>query len=309
MKKRRHHYVWRNYLKPWATNKKIWCYREGKVFNPNVMGIGQKRDFYKLNELTDKDIFIINKYIIEPSDSHLHESSKTWLELFSWVHKVKNSLSERDNKNINSYINDLIHNFEENIHEKIESNGRKYLDSILKEDLSFFETKNGCVNFSHFLSVQLLRTERVKSKIIHGMNIMENKNPEFRAEIIWNVISHIFATNISFNIYASTISESPFRIILLKNNGNNEFITGDQPVINIYNNPNTFEDPKDTELYYPVSPKLSILLTKNKYYRKEKRIEISDGQVKYYNRMIVQNSKNQIYASTREALAEEFTAC
>lgn len=295
MKKRRHHYVWRNYLKPWSTNKKIWCYREGKLFNPNIMGVGQKRDFYKVNELTDQDIYIIQKYFIDPTCQHLQRTNARWVELFSWVHNVKSGLLDND---IN---NEAIYNFEEDLHGVIEKNSIKYLNSILASDLSFFQTKKGCIGFSHFISVQLMRTNKVKSGVMHCMNTMKNRNPGFRIERIWNVVSHILATNMAWSIYASTVSEEPFRIVLLQNESSKEFITGDQPVVNIYNEKN-FETPKDTELYYPVSPKLAILITKNKFYKNHVEIKLSAGQVKYYNRVIIQNSKNQVYASIKKTL-------
>ena len=81
MKKRHHHYVWRNYLRAWAADDAIWCFREGKVFKTNLMGVGQKRDFYKLKELTEADILFIKKVAIEPSKGKFRELNDGWLEL------------------------------------------------------------------------------------------------------------------------------------------------------------------------------------------------------------------------------------
>lgn len=303
MKKRRHHYVWRYYLKAWTTNKKIWCCREGEIFNPNTMGIAQKRDFYKLKELTTQDIHIINKFFIEPTDEVFHEGSKMWVELFSWIHSVKNDLSERDAENVDvdNYIDEIIHNFEEDIHGRIEQNSKKYLDLILNEDVSFFETKKGCIDFSYFIAVQLVRTEKMKSAVVHNMNAIKNMKYQFRTEIIWNVVSHILATNMSLSIYFHTVSANPFRMVLLKNTSNLEFITGDQPVINLESR-DTPEPPIETELYYPVSPKLAILITKKAFYKNTGEVNINADQVSYYNKAIIENSKNQIFASKKTTL-------
>ena len=48
-RKKNQHYVWREYLRSWATNEKIACLREGKFIepNPNLKNIGQERYFYR----------------------------------------------------------------------------------------------------------------------------------------------------------------------------------------------------------------------------------------------------------------------
>lgn len=89
MKKRRHHYVWRKYLRAWASNDSIWCCREGKIFRSNLMGVGQVRDFYRLKELSFHDIEAIRNLAIEPTKSHLKELNEGWIESFSAVFQKK----------------------------------------------------------------------------------------------------------------------------------------------------------------------------------------------------------------------------
>jgi len=47
MKKRRHHYVCKDYLNAWAVNGKVWCRMEEEVFNSNPVNIVQERDFVR----------------------------------------------------------------------------------------------------------------------------------------------------------------------------------------------------------------------------------------------------------------------
>ncbi len=56
MKKRKQHYVWKHYLSAWAENGMIWCCRNDKIFNSNLTGVGQERDFYQLKPLSEKDL-------------------------------------------------------------------------------------------------------------------------------------------------------------------------------------------------------------------------------------------------------------
>jgi len=305
MKKRGHHYVWKYYLSAWGNDEKIWCHREGKTFNSSTDGIGKKRDFYKLKELSIQDTKIIKKYFIDTTYPHLQKMNEKWIEIFSYIHNLKNELEKQSisGQQLDNFIDAAIYNFEEDLHGKIEEKAIKYLDSIKKEDVSFFQNNKGCISFSHYLAVQFLRTEKVKLDIIHSMETMDKRDPDFKIEKIWNVVSHILATNMAWSIFESTVTEKPYKIILLKNNNANEFITGDQPVVNIYKENNNLAV-KETELYYPVSPKLGVLITKNKAYKAIAFLELSVGQVKYYNRLIIQNSRNQIYASTKRTIVE-----
>ncbi|NOS75740.1 MAG: DUF4238 domain-containing protein [Methyloglobulus sp.] len=94
-------------------------------------------------------------------------------------------------------------------------------------------------------------------------------------------------------------------MVLLKNNTSVEFITSDQPVINTYAiGFNETEAPEELELYYPVSPKLAILITNNIEIRNSNIVVPNINQVKNYNRMIIQQSHSQIFTSSKEALMQ-----
>jgi hypothetical protein len=47
---KKQHYVWRKYLRPWATNEKIYCWRrkENKVFGADLMGVANETFFYRV---------------------------------------------------------------------------------------------------------------------------------------------------------------------------------------------------------------------------------------------------------------------
>lgn len=86
---------------------------------------------------------------------------------------------------------------------------------------------------------------------------------------------------------------------LLKNENNISFITGDQPVINLSGD--GVNIPKETILYYPITPKIAIkLFYNNNIY--EKQILIGKDEIKYYNNEIKTNSFCQIYSNNKELL-------
>jgi hypothetical protein len=140
-----------------------------------------------------------------------------------------------------------------------------------------------------------MRTEKVKSSVLETLRLF---NIDF--ENIWNVLSHIFATNISWYLFANRHS---IELVLLKNDTSEEFITGDQPVINTHTASLGFlAPPEELEFYYPVSPKLAILITEEKHNGDENIKFLSRVEVEEYNEMIAEQSHTQIYARSKNYL-------
>ncbi len=305
MEKRRHHYVWRKYLRAWAKNESVWCRNEGKIFKSNLMNIGQIKDFYKLKELSTRDIEIIHKIAIEPTPPGLQKINKRWVSLFNSVFQLKRDLEQRgvENTEINELLDEYIQNAEEDLHGKIESDAIEYIESILNEDINFFKTDEGYMNFMHFLCIQYMRTNKIKSNVLD--RVAQTKSIDVEViERIWNILSHIYATNMGKSFYDERHS---YHLFLLKNRSQKELITGDQPVINTYATGHANSgSPKEVEFYYPVSPQLAALITKSVYNILSDKIILKEDEVDKYNLMIIKQSHSQIYASSKEILNNLF---
>jgi hypothetical protein len=65
-RKRRQHHVWQHYLKSWTTDGRIWCLRDGNIFQTNTTKVAVERDFYKIPELTPEDIALIKMARYQP---------------------------------------------------------------------------------------------------------------------------------------------------------------------------------------------------------------------------------------------------
>ena len=295
MKKRRHHYVWRKYLRGWAKKDSIWCLRDGKAFKTNLMNIGQIKDFYKLKELSARDIDFIYKIAIKTSSPHLQELNKGWIASFNVVFDIKKLIENNniENEEINKKLDEAIFNLEEDLHSVIEGEAIKYIDSILQEDINFFETDDDCMSFIHYLCVQYMRTEKIRTSVISSVGDVSFID----TDKIWNILSHILATNLAWSLYAD---RSSFDMILLKNTSDIELITGDQPIINTHaTGIDSREPPEELEFYYPVSPTIAILYTKKISTGNQERI-LSSEEVEKYNQSIVIQSHSQIYSTSEE---------
>jgi len=300
MTTKKQHYIWRHYLKPWSHNDdKIFCLRLGKIFESNLMGIGHENYFYKMKQLNDNDIIAIEKLGIEKANSAIKEYLRGWITTFNAPFKLKERCIEHfgDSTALQEIFNKIIIEGEEKLHSQIEGDSINLIEQLQNGNIGFFMSENGRMDFCYFLSVQYFRTKKIKSNIINQCG----KYTVCDIENIWNVLSHIFASSLAFSICFN----EKFKIILLKNTTEKYFITGDQPVINMYaiKLPENTEAP-DLEFYYPISPNRAILFTKNETISNN-QIEISSvEEIIKYNKSIKEFSLEQIYGHTKEIIME-----
>ena len=300
MKKRKQHYVWRHYLRSWVDDEKLSCLRENKIFTADLMGLANERDFYRVKELTKEENEFIKKVVIEHSPDILKGIHLNFLNGFTEVFSMRNALRRNGlaDDEIERKIDELINNLEEDYHSKIEENSIKYIDAILSKDIQFFETEEGRGEFLYYLCIQFIRTKKTKANAIRATNYQTKVN----TENIWNVLSHIFATNIAFFINR----QPDFKLILLNNLTKIPFITSDQPVINTFAVGKNIGDPVDElELYYPISSTIGLLITKKYQNSKNNQNDISDDkQIEQYNSYIVTESHEQIYSNSEQVLQD-----
>jgi hypothetical protein len=301
MKKRRHHYVWQKYLKPWEVGGQIWCRRADKSFPTSTVNIGQQRDFYRLKELTEEEIAFIRKVAIDPTTPNLRTANEEWIETFQLVFKIRRLLiSQGMAPEVADELLDVpTNNLEEDLHEQIEAKAIDLIDQILRGDVSFYSQPQGRLDFSHFLAVQYMRTKRVQDSFCESFK-QAPISGSIRLEHCWPAMRHIFATNMGFKLFAeSTI----FHMVLLRNTTPTPFITGDQPVLNTYAAGKLGKEiTQETEFYYPVAPSLAILVSKRPDYQLNREVSLKEEQVGILNRAIAETALEQVYANQEDAL-------
>lgn len=299
-KKRHHHYVWKYYLKSWINEiGQLWCLYDNRIFAPNPNNIAQKKDFYKLKELTPFEIVLIKRMFIDPiKDPYLKQVNNNWISLFTSVFEIRKFAESQgaDSKIFEEEFQLLIHNFEEDYHSKIEDRAIPLLNALKKEDLSFLEEEEKYFDFIFFLSVQYFRTKMIRNSVVKSIESSDLKGYSINLEKIWNICAHILATNMGSYFVTH---KNQFSFMLLKNDTCISFITGDQPVINTYADYSKFEETDAFELYYPITPKLALLITKSANAMKEKVLE---ADVINYNDQIFKASEEQVFSDSSHFL-------
>lgn len=298
MKKRRHHYVWRNYLRSWSENEQIWCARNEKIFLTNLMNIGQERDFYRLNDLTYQDTYILKLLINQHPNKMIRELNQGWVDLFTAVFKIRNQVNMLgvSNDEFETEIEKQIINLGEDCHCAIEEGAIIFLDGLLASVTNFITDEDNVVKFIHYLCIQYFRTKKMKEKVasaVSGLDLLDTDK-------VWNILSHVFSTSVAWAIYAE---RSEWSLVILENHTKSSFITCDQPIVNTFAAfGRQINGHDELELYYPLSPEKAILLTKRVEYKGMSSKVLDEAEASSYNDIMIDMSYEQIYSASQDQL-------
>jgi hypothetical protein len=292
--KKRQHYVSRYYLKAWADEKdQVICLRKDKIFPSNTMNIAQEKYFYELQDLTDEEKSTVLNMTMQASSKYLQKLHIHFIDNYLKVFKYENitrHLTEDKKEQVDALLNQYKKNYEEDYHAHIEGIGNRYLDFIRDGNISFYydNTKEDRMMFLFFITLQYMRTKKRRNAAIK-----EFRDNSINMKKIWPICAHIAATNIASGLHI----EKEYKLVLLINKTEINFITSDQPLVNTYcvKNKKVLEE-HELEFYYPISPKLSVLITKD--IKDSRKVIIADEKkICFYNDMIFKSHEEQIYAN------------
>jgi hypothetical protein len=163
-------------------------------------------------------------------------------------------------------------------------------------DFAILDNQQSYVDFARFMATQYLRTSAIENRTKQETRVLA---AQFGAsmENIWGILRTIFATNIGFHFFNKRDSA---RLTLLDALPPNEFITGDQPMLNLRADGVT--PPTEIEIYYPLTPNRALLMDfGHSSAIRETRTLNAEG-VRSYNQRVMRASEGQIYAASKVAL-------
>jgi len=251
---RRQHHVWRSYLEAWSTGHIIFCLRDGRIFPSNVSGVGVERDFYKLPALTSADIqgvrWLIGK--ANPSAKRAQENFLTAFGFPGWLLSNPPPHLAGDAE-YEAQLRHQVINAEEDWHAALEDRMVPVIAALRRRDASVYADDKRCIPFLHFLCLQSLRTKGVRDRVAARTSEVNG----FSIARCWNILRHIFAVNVGVGLY---LERKKRPLWMLENDTDTPFITGDQPVVNLFPSPYPDKPPELLALYYPLSPSTALII-------------------------------------------------
>lgn len=279
---KRSHFVWKYYLRSWADENSIFCSICGKsAVKISLKKVANKRYFYEITPFNDYEKDLLLSAIDKSLPKDIIEN------LVRYINSIDIRFKHQSFLNVN-----LNHDFNRQLGEDLmtadEKAFRPFIDNIKKENIDYCVSPDNIIVFYIYVAMQYMRTKRIFEDLKKGIN--ENID-------IQNIITP-FRRIMSFNI-ANYFIQTKSKTLLLKNNTQQEFITSDQPVINTCVDYSILDKHTDKlEFYYPITPKIAILITNDIKYENISNIDLNLNDVDFYNKKIIKASDLQVFSST-----------
>jgi hypothetical protein len=295
-KKHRQHHVWQRYLKAWLSDGQIHCMMDGRIFPTGTTAVAVQNDFYKIGKLTQADVALIRFLVIDVPGAHAltRNSHERFLSMV-----LMPSLLEGRSPELDELIDAMNTNVLEDYHAGIESIFLPMLDRALSKDIAFYTESENCISMFHYMATQQMRTKGVREKTIA---ILKEKD-RLDASRVWAILSLMLAENIGMTMF---LERSKRKLVLIENHTNREFITSDQPIINLHGGEGTA--PTTVCWYYPISPVLALHLTEADQEPELTTDGLSVADVDRLNERMIAASHKQAFARSRAALEPYATA-
>jgi len=334
---KRQHYVFRKYLKSWADTKasdpqlSAFDKHSKRIFRSGLMGVAQQNYFYEFKVLSEAEkmmaiILSTSRYeVLNDNDPYFTIRELDGINL---AERIESSKS--DSQYSSQYFIDLRRQLGEVKQSKYEEIGQKFIDHLLKEDVSFYSKIKERTDFIYFFIMQYIRTKAMREnlndtfsnlqkdhdRLIRSLDLVSNLakdhgisfDREKAERELEDLDENMIFDHVSPFIIYTTVDELTYafshlkklNLYVVKAHHDIKFITGDQPAINIHSPfPNSKEDVKDLEFYYPLSPDIGIIL--NFAGHEAWPDTLSKEQTLELNQKIFEAAHRQVYAIDENA--------
>ena len=292
------HYVWQHYLNAWAAEGTFCCYRQKdkKLFPTQPKVVASETYFYETQRLTDADKKFLEDFIGRASDERLRALNRDYVKMTQLSFHLRERLSAAyllpaARTGLENELRWVERNLIERYHAGIENKCQDILDSLRSESDAFYQDEVRSVDFLYFLSLQYFRTAKMREGLRNMPSYVPGHDPRRTAAIL----NHIHATNVGASLYRE---RKAYRIVFLRNGTAIPFIAGDQPVINMLDPYAT----DDLELFYPLAPRLAMVLTNDAVKFPDRTRNVTRLEVEPYNYAIYSRSEDQIYSNDESYL-------
>lgn len=300
MKQRRHHFVWQHYLSPWCQRGQITCRRNGATFTASTVKIAVEKDFYKIHDLTPGDLAFLLLFV-KQFPEHMRPTQLGWIRMFAAPSAFQAAFAGVSAE-ADKVLDELTFNTEEQFHTKIENEALPLLAALRAGDASFFVDSRSFQTFMFFLSLQSVRTQQVRDRLKLGLGQL--KFPPGLSDVSPERIAGVLRLMVATSVTTHYIMQRDHcRLTLLQAATETEFITGDQPVVNVFGGvADDFAPPKQLRFFYPVSPTRAVLVGDQRDDPMPEVQSLSRIEVGRYNALIAATAQHELYGTSASIL-------
>ncbi|NWD69153.1 DUF4238 domain-containing protein [Pseudomonas gingeri] len=303
--KKRHHYVWANYLARWGRGTKNVFYttKTGKFAHDSVRAIVADDYFYKTTTLTSKHIEVIKGFSRQSPD-HLQQQHMSYLNDFLKMQQAETIYRKSgiQNQEVELHLHAIKCNLLENLHASHEKKVLPVLAALSDEQLDVLQDKQHMVEFMAFFGHQISRTKTFRDSVIQVLSRRTDLEVEVADAMAhaWWFLSYMFGMNLGLSLYADRHNA---KHALLINDTKLPFITSDQPVVNVHScvSETVFAAPKHADFFYPISPRIAYIICDSKRFSPGKN-EVDEATVLELNSKVAAQAMVHIIGDTESAI-------
>ncbi|MDX9625879.1 DUF4238 domain-containing protein [Pseudomonas fragariae (ex Marin et al. 2024)] len=303
--KKRHHYVWANYLARWGSGTKNVFYstKTGKIAHDSMRGIVVDDYFYKVTTLTSKHVELIKSYSRQSPD-HLQHHHMSYLTDFLKMQEAEAIYRKSgiQNDEAELHLHALKCNLLENLHASHEKMAIPLLAALADEQLDVLQDQQRMIEFMAFFGHQISRTKPFRDGALQAQprrNSQEIEVAEMMAHAWW-FLSYMFGMSIGLSLFTNRHNA---KHALLINDTGVPFITSDHPVVNVHSCVSTtkFEAPEHADLYYPLSPRVAYIICDSERFARGKN-DVDEATVVEFNVKVASQAMVHIIGNTEAAI-------
>jgi hypothetical protein len=294
------HYVWRHYLEAWEVNGKLHVLRNGRYFPSAAKGVAKEGGFHDLPELSEDDIQFLIATCIRPG-SPQEKQHREFIDLLVAVQKVSTSVvtkpEDYDEETL-AWANKFLRDTEEELVSSVETLGLPWLAALREGDCSFLKEPDSDL-FFYFLAMQYLRTKAIAQSVLQSVRGSDVRRFAQRLERTWPIMRQIHSVDVAANLFRT---RSSYDLVFLDNDSDIDFITGDQPIVNIHAVTRRDVIPDKFELYYPLTPRRAMLWSQALPGQQGSRIRVGDSVVQHHNKMMAAAAHEMVFGTSKESV-------
>lgn len=292
---------------PWSngTSRIFFTTSLGKIAHDSPKGVAVADYFYKIQPLDEVQRSVVRSISVacSPECRELHQELLEPILLTQQLVKHY-QMSGISDKKADNMVQAILCNQIEDFHGSIERGMAPILEKLLLEDLDVLNERDKQVPFFEYLGHQFARTQNAR-KILSGVTSISSTNPMHALflktvdDTSW-LITLLLGMNMGFNYF---IAREKYHFAMLINDSDTPFITSDQPVVNIYpaTSSDLTEPPTGSDLYYPISPRLAVVMCESDCFAEGK--QFVDSQTAHtLNTHLAQRANVHLVGNSRNAL-------